>query len=143
MIENIKYAIKREWDIIKSWFSYYKVLRNCYDFDYSSILSVEKHQIKRVQASIAKYKHHLNYKRDLQNIDRALRLLAASEEDILEMNPLTGKYETIRKVNARNASRFTNITPIDSAFKLCHLYKCKAWYLYHKMRYEHLKEWWD
>lgn len=143
MITRIKYTLRREWDIIKSWFSYYKVLRNCYDFDYDSILEVEKHQIKRVQASIAKYKHHLNYKRDLQNIDRALRLLAASEEDILEMNPLTGKYETTRKVNARNASRFTDIIPIDSAFRLLHVYQCKAWYLYNKMRYEHLKEWWD
>lgn len=143
MITDIKYIIKREWDIIKSWFSYYKVLRNCYDFDYDSILSVEKHQIQRVQASIAKYRHHLNYNRDLQNIGRALRLLAASEEDILEMNPLTGKYETIRKVNARNASRFTNLTLIDSPFKLLQVYQCKAWYLYNKMRYEHLKEWWD
>ena len=143
MITDIKYAIKREWDIIKSWFSYYKVLRNCYDFDYGSILEVEKHQTKRVRANIAKYAHHLNYKRDLQNIDRALRLLDASEVDILERDPLTGEYKTTRKVNTRNSSRFTNLVPIDSAFKLCHLYKCKAWYLYHKMRYEHLKEWWD
>ena len=140
---RIKYIIEREWDIIKSWFSYYKVLRNCYDFDYDSILEVEEHQIKRVRDSIAKYKHHLNYERDLQNIDRALRLLEASEADILEEDSFTGEYRTTRKVNTRNASRFINITPIDSAFRLLHVYQCKAWYLYNKMRYEHLKEWWD
>lgn len=143
MITNIKHTIKREWDIVKSWFSYYKVLRNCYDFDYDSILEVEKHQIKRVRDSIAKYAHHASYEEDLRNIDRALRLLDASKADILERSPFTGKYRTTRKVNIRNASRFTNLTPIDSAFKLLHVYQCKAWYLYHKMRYEHLKEWWD
>ena len=140
---RIKYTIEREWDIIKSWFSYYKVLRNCYDFEYDSILEVEKYQIQRVRDSIAKYKHHLNYERDLQNIDRALRLLEASEADILEEDSFTGEYRTTRKVNTRNASRFINITPIDSAFRLLRVYRCKAWYLYNKMRYEHLKEWWD
>ena len=140
---RIKYIIEREWDIIKSWFSYYKVLRNCYDFEYDSILEVEKYQIKKVRDSIAKYKHHPNYERDLQNIDRALRLLEASEADILEEDSFTGEYRTTRRVNTRNASRFINITPIDSAFRLLHVYQCKAWYLYNKMRYEHLKEWWD
>ena len=140
---RIKYTIEREWDIIKSWFSYYKVLRNCYDFEYDSILEVEKYQIQRVRDSIAKYKHHANYERDLQNIDRALRLLEASEADILEEDSFTGEYRTTRKVNTRNASRFIDITPIDSAFRLLHVYQCKAWYLYNKMRYEHLKEWWD
>ncbi|MGM9531321.1 hypothetical protein, partial [Intestinibacter sp.] len=88
--------------------------------------------MQRVRDSIAKYRNHLNYERDLQNIDRALRLLDASEEDILERNPLTGEYKTAKKVNTRNASRFTDLTPINDVFRLVSLYQCKAWYLYNK-----------
>lgn len=42
------------------WFSYFKVLMKVYDFDYSSILEVERHQITRVRDAIVKYQSHVD-----------------------------------------------------------------------------------
>ena len=52
--KNIYHSVINFFDILKRWFSYYKILRKVYDFDYSSILMVEKYQIKRVRDSIIK-----------------------------------------------------------------------------------------
>lgn len=51
-----------------------------HDFDYSSILSVERHQIKRVRDNINHYKNHLNWEQDVASMNLALKLLDIIEE---------------------------------------------------------------
>lgn len=47
-------SVRRFWENVGRWFSYFNVSRRIYDFDYSSILVVERNQISRVRDSIAR-----------------------------------------------------------------------------------------
>lgn len=159
--KNIYHSITNFFDILKRWFSYYKILRKVYDFDYSSILIVEKYQIKRVRDSIIKYQHHVDWKQDVRWMNIAIKLLEIVEEngcavtgqtievnDILKIHHID--YQLPVYVNVRNASRFINkyaISKLEEP-KIGVLIKDnlrieKAWYLYNKIRYNHLRDWWD
>ena len=118
--------IRRFGDNVSRWFSYLPVLWRAYDFDYSSILSVERHQIKRVRDSINHYRNHVNWEQDVASMNLALRLLDIIEENgeaellcdepfkfkdngYLELNP-DAKWKMERYVNTTNASRFTALS---------------------------------
>lgn len=77
LIDNLR----RLGENISRWFSYFPVLWKVYDFDYSSILSVERHQIKRVRDSISHYRNHLNWEQDVASMNLALKLLDIIEEN--------------------------------------------------------------
>lgn len=161
-------SITRFWENIGRWFSYYKVLRKVYDFDYWGVLIVERHQLERLRDSIAYYNNHVEAERDVEKINTALKLL-----DILEENGCSkriGKpfefkkldnsfYELVNDpdvtytipvyVNTRNSQRFWDFE--KSKFEdpnMGNLFKDdlrlkKAWYLYHKMRLYFMRSWWD
>ena len=74
-------SVRRFWRNIGRWLSYFNVCRNVEDWDYTSILAVERHQIERVRDSIAHYHNHLNADRDIERLNLALRLLDIIEED--------------------------------------------------------------
>ena len=159
--KNIYHSITNSFDILKRWFSYYKILRKVYDFDYSSILMVEKYQIKRVRDSIIKYQNHVNWKQDVRWMNIAIKLLEIVEEngcavpsqtievnDILKIHHIDYKMPVY--VNTRNASRFISKYAIDKlenprigVLITDNLRIEKAWYLYNKIRYNHLRDWWD
>lgn len=143
------------------WFSYYKVLRTAYDFDYSSILDVERHQMIRVRDSIAKADKYIGWEHDVSRINLALKLLDISNDGgavlvdsslIIEDNGLCQSDNTWDMpiyVNTKNYKRFLpNMTlerledPKIGALHKDHLRQQKAWYLYHKLRMYNLKHWW-
>lgn len=150
------------------WLSYFKVLINVYDFDYSSILTVERYQIIRVKDAIMKYQSHMNWKRDVQHMNLALKLLDIIEKDEcaeligpgfrtepykddlyrLVSNP-DSKWVMPIYVNTTNSERFCKISkdkfedPKVGPLMKDHLRVQKAWYLYHKLRTYHMKSWWD
>lgn len=158
--------IRRFGDNIFRWFSYLPVLWRAYDFDYSSILSVERHQIKRVRDSINHYRNHVNWKQDVASMNLALRLLDIIEENgvaellcdepfkfkdngYLELNS-DAKWKMGRYVNTKNASRFNPKwtsehfeDPKTGVLIKDHLRVEKAWQLYHKLRQYKLRTWWD
>ena len=74
-------SVRRFWENIGRWFSYFNISRRIYDFDYSSILAVERHQISRVRDSIAHFHNHLYAERDIERLNLAIRLLDIIEED--------------------------------------------------------------
>lgn len=151
---------------ISRWFSYFPVLWKTCDFDYSSILSVERHQIKRVRDSINHYRNHVNWEQDVASMNLALRLLDIIDEDgeavllcdepfifkdngYTELNP-DGKWKMERYVNITNATRFNPKwtsahfdDPKTEALMKDHLRVEKAWQLYHKLRQYKLRTWWD
>lgn len=157
-------SVKRFWENITRWFSYYGISRRIYDFDYSSILAVERHQLERVRDSIAHFHNHLYADRDIEHINLALRLLdiieengcaeyhgkemAFNDDDTVWLDP-EGYYTLPVYVNARNAKRFINHEPSYYADpKIGALHKdrlrCeKAWHLYHKLRLYFMRSWWD
>ncbi len=136
------------------------------DFDYSSILSVERHQIKRVRDSINHYRNHVNWEQDVASMDLALRLLDLIEENgeaellcdepfkfkdngYLELNP-DAKWKMERYVNTKNASRFNpkwtsaHFDDPDTGALMKDLLRVeKAWHLYHKVRQYKFRTWWD
>lgn len=153
---------------IGRWISYFPVLRRVYDFDYSSILEVEKYQITRVRDCITKYQDHMNWERDVQHMNLALRLLDIIEEDgcaEIIKKPLTfdsakgtefivndsNEYWFIPVyVNTKNSRRFMK-TFDPQKFKNSstgdlwrdYLRVEKAWHLYHKVKSQYMREWWD
>ena len=127
--KNIYHSIINFFDILKRWFSYYKILRKVYDFDYSSILMVEKYQIKRVRDSIIKCQHHVDWKQDVRWMNITIKLLEIVEEngcavagqtievnDILKIHHID--YQLPVYVNTRNASRFINKYAITIFFNM-------------------------
>lgn len=167
-IRHLRGNIRSFFEFLGRWLSYYKVLRRAYDFDFSSILVVEKHQLTRVRNSIIKYHSSINWKNDVHWINIALKLL-----DIIEEGggaELIGKgliFEPYRDslyrvvddpdskwilpvyVNTANSKRFTPIEkekfedPKTGPLMKEHLREEKAWYLYHKLRIYKMRSWWD
>lgn len=142
--------------------------KEMYDFDYSSILKVERHQIQRVYNSLSYYSNtpskygYVDHKTDLFWMKISLYCLDVLNDDIelgifedekdyktdvinqiLEHKPF--KYKILKKVNTKNHKRFLNgdesIFENDVIKET--LYKAKVWNLYNKIRYYHMKEWWD
>lgn len=167
IITNI--SIKRFWKNLNRWFSYYPICRKIYDFDYSSILAIERHQIKRVKNSIAKAKIYEGYERDVQIIDLLLRILNIIEEDgcskrigkPIEFKPCNDNetlYELVSDpneywtipvyINTKNAKRFNKINIEKYNDPKCgnlwkdHLRLQKAWHLYHIIKEYNLRKWW-
>ncbi len=163
-------SIQRFWGNISRWLSYYNVSRRIYDFDYTSILQVERHQLARVRDSISSYQNHLNAKRDIERLNLALRLLDIIEEDgcseyvgkaleFVRRRDNENLYEIVQAadsyykipvyVNYKNALRFCNRNlslfqdSKDGALWQSHLRVEKAWHLYHKLRLYFLRTWWD
>jgi hypothetical protein len=133
-----------------------------------SILLVERFQIQRIKDNIIKYHNHTFWKRDVERINLALRLLDIIEENgraeptkctFINMPFEDGYYKLVTTedptwnldvyVNIKNSNRFSTLP--KKAFddkKYCNLYKdslrlSKAWYLYNKLRLLHLKDWWE
>ena len=123
-------SVRRFWENIGRWFSYFNISRRIYDFDYSSILAVERHQISRERDSIAHFHNHLYAERDIERLNLAIRLLDIIEEDgcservgkpfnlvkseskenLYEIEDDPESYYTIPVyVNYKNAMRFSKI----------------------------------
>lgn len=162
--------VRRFWENIGRWLSYYKVSRSIYDFDYSSILAVERHQIKRVRDSIVHYHNHLNADRDIERLNLALSLLDIIEEDgccerigkplnfveckdkedLYELEDDPNSYYVVSVcVNHRNALRYSKrnlasyADPKTGAMWQSHLRVEKAWHIYHRLRLYFMRSWWD
>jgi hypothetical protein len=125
--------MKRFYQRLKIWFSYWKVTKNVYDFDYIGILEVERHQIKRTLDCISKYQSHQNADRDIFWMKTAISIL----------DFILGYRDMPYYVNTRNYKRYVKDRFwIEEVFKY-DVYNQKCWYLYNKIRKEHLLEWWD
>lgn len=162
------FSVRRFWDNLFRWFSYYKVCRNIYDFDHTSILEVEKHQIMRVRDCIKKYNNHVNADRDIERMNTAIKLLDIILEDgcsesygkLFDSIPLeNGNYRLVSLpnsgwimpiyVNTRNHKRFAQWD--ESLYKdkragdlyRDHLRLQKAWNIYYDFRKNWTFTWWD
>lgn len=157
-IKRIPSHIREYIEFLCRWFSYFKILRHAYDFDYASILDVEKHQITRVRNAIIHYQNHVNWEEDVRQMNLALRLLEIIERqgEAELVDPSCelgkGKWYCPVYVNIRNAGRFNkyiakqlNEEKDDSYKELLkgELYTEKAWNLYYKVRARYTRNWWD
>lgn len=163
-----QWSVKRFWNNLRRWFSYYKVIRKTYDFDYSSLLEVELHQLIKLRDCISKYQNHVNAWRDIRDMNLAISCLQIVIEDgcaysnkekcfFVKGPDENGYYNLVKNpnhvwimpiyVNTKNAERFwkyyNKCSNINNAIQEDHLRIEKAWYLYNKIRKERLRNWWD
>jgi hypothetical protein len=138
---SIKYFIEG----IKRWFSYFKTVVFTYDFSYDSVLSVEKLQLIRLRNTLIKCQGHKNWKEDVNRITLALRLL-----DIIEENGCSKKVGISVYVNIQNCKRFLSVfdkkhynNPYHGNIYKDRLRIEKAWNLYHKLKAQYMRNWWD
>lgn len=150
-MKRVVYNIREFWQDICRWLAYFKIIRKTYDFDFSSLLEVELHQLTKLRDSIAKYHTHTNAWYDIRNMNWAIECLRIFINDD-ECNWVDGKPILKRYVNCKNIDRFFDKNKYDNIpdnseiilnLEKEQLYIRKAWHLYNKIRKEHLIEWWD
>lgn len=156
---NILRKIKGKYYYLKEQFcgclSYFKLFGKLYDFDCSSVLEVEKHQLKRIRKCLIKTHHHVGWEYDLQRINLTISLLdkiieSDSPLELINQPQIFPEYipcewKIIKYVNTKNASKF--IKQKDLNFEIHPillelLYEEKLWYLYNKVRQQYLRNWW-
>lgn len=132
--------MKRFWYILKTWFSYYKVCKYIYDFDYIDILSVERHQLYRTLECIKKYHYHVNSKHNIFWMQIALNILdRIIDEDLY----LDKDFKVTSYVNLATYKKYINIEKENNEFFKRLVYQEKLWYVYNKIRYYYLRKWWE
>ena len=137
--------LRRIKDVLANLWQYCKIVKNLYDFDYSSILMVEQNQIKRVRDGIYKERIHSGWNYTVSRMDLAINLLDILLDDGSLV--VTDKWEVTKYVNTRNAKRFLTDGAIERinngyVFLLQDLYKEKAKRLYYKVRERYTEDWW-
>lgn len=129
----MKRFIKR----LKMWFSYWKITKKLYDYDYSCVLYAELHHLKILYNGINKYRSHINAERDLQRIKLCIKLLKISTDNFIYAD------KTL-KCNLKNYKRFLPYVKKELLVQYPgELYQQKAWKLYHMIREKYMFQWWD
>lgn len=145
---------------------WHKVLKNDVDYDYGSLLAMERFKLSRM----AKWFKDNNYgntesgPRTYRELCLAVKLIDAATEDDdfiqysdIPIKPMeisksgelisinASRFKLTRYVNLRNWSRYFNAEidklPRDAAQML--LRQEKAWKLYCKLREYRMQHWWD
>ena len=154
-------SIKTFWINIKRWLAYYPVIRRTVDFDHTSILEVEYHQLTKVRDCLSKYGND-----NIKYLNLAIACLGIVIEDgcsysngeqAFWIKPLSNgikqlvpndkhKYIMPIYVNTRNSKRFVDWYDDNNSLRELlqdQLRIEKAWYLYYKIRKEYTRLWWD
>ena len=136
------------------------------DWDYAFMLEMERMKLKQTINWYRNhnYGHYVNGKRDCRIMETALGCLnILLDSDWWNIEPTAykvffkeGKYVPTPDecyilnayVNLRNYKRFMNWVPQDSINKKPNFWSTelreeKAWHLYHKIREQYMRSWWD
>ena len=145
---NISSLIYRFKERLQIFSSYWKVTKNMYDFDFSSILYVELHQMKRVRKAIEKYRSHVYWERDVARIKLAEKILTMFMENdwwSLDYDLEHNHAYIIPYVNTKNTKRFfpKYTGDVNRDFFKRDLYEEKLWNLYYLIRKNYTRTWWD
>lgn len=123
---------------IKQWFGYWKVCKRLCGFDWQDVIEVERHQLLTLQHCLKKT---IGNEELVRKIDLALRLLDIITDRTLESDAYRIAF---RYINIKNKARFGVRCEIsDINILKCYLYEQKVWHLYHKIREQYMRTWWD
>ena len=120
-------------------------------YDYYFMLRIERQMLKQMQEYHEQSKICEENPIIARQIKWAIRLLDIMEDWIVEgvtqyfdnnIMKTKGEPKLTVYVNKRNSHRFVNYD-INSIYVHASLRETKAWYLYNKIRFYHLRNWWD
>lgn len=125
-------------------------LANQKDWDYEYLLNLERFKLSLMLKYFIKYPH-VDHNNDIKWISICIKLIDIILEKDLSYNYdyTSNKYTIIKYVNITNSNRFIKDLFIEEdskkvfIIKKDHLRQNKALYLYNKIRYNYLLEWWD
>ena len=151
---NFKY-MKEWWYKIRNFFRnlyiYRKILSADYQFDYGYLLDLEKFKLQLMLKSF-KDESHTDHTNDIRWISICIKLIDIIQEEdsaleVVEMEMSKPQFKLIKYVNINNAFRF-GIEYLDrydglQVYRRELLRQQKALYLYNKIRYNYMLEWWD
>lgn len=136
---------KPERKIIKRrWKEYRNLVSKIDDWDYTSILEVERLQMLRVakQIEIDPIKHD-HWEEDVKWIRLAVKILDTLLNDTYWEGE-KGGCRLIPYVNTKNYKRFIDVNEefINTEVYKMLLYEEKLWWLYNKIRLYKMRSWW-
>lgn len=126
------------------WINYYPILNKIYDFDYSSVLEVEKYQLQRLCNYIEKYGIHLNKQCDINHIKTMIKILDLILTD--DWWDIKDKKYILPYTNLKNGNRFVKyFDELDNSSGIwsVQVRQEKLWNLYNKMHQQYLRNFWD
>lgn len=115
-------------------------------FDYGFLLELEETSLTYMRDYFNKSKIAVGNERNAELISLAIKLLriATDKDSALEFSwDDSREYRITVYVNTRNASRFNHNFTDYGPFELESLRIEKAWRLYHRIREQYMREWWD
>lgn len=147
--------MKEWWYKIKNFFRnlyiYRKILTTDYQFDYGYLLDLEKFKLQLMLKSF-KDESHTDHTNDIRWIFICIKLIDIIQEEdsaleVVEMEMSKPQFKLVKYVNINNAFRF-GIEYLDrydglQVYRRELLRQQKALYLYNKIRYNYMLEWWD
>ena len=121
---------KRDWN---------KIIRNDFDYDYGFLLKLERHKLKRMK-KFFESKECIIADSERLFIVRDIRICINLLNMILE-DKFNNRYTNIRN-SKRFVPDFQNFLILESIIKKV-IREEKVWYLYHYIRYNRMRYWWE
>lgn len=155
ILKKIKYKYYYLKEQLCNVLSYCKLFGKLYDFDWTSVLLVERHQLKRMRKCLLETHHHVDWEYDYQRITLAIKLLDRIIDEVDPVIKLINtpqifpeyipcEWKICKYINTKNADRFltNSYKKTDNALFVEYLYNEKLWNLYYKVRKQYTKSWW-
>lgn len=146
-MKELWYSIKR---FISNVYLYRKILWKDYQFDYGYLLDLEKFKL---QLMVNEFKNspHIDHTSNIRWMSICIKLIdiIQNRDSILDRQFSTYRYTLTKYVNINNAYKYGlevnthHKNPHVVAFAKDTLRQRKALYLYNKIRYNYIYEWWD
>lgn len=124
--------------------SYEKILKNDFDWDWQYMLDLERHKLKRMYKYFTEHDFSAADSRVAKELNLAIKLIEIICGDDSQRLLIDGNFK--KYVNIKNYKRFVTYTIPQlnvSAYFRSELRVEKAWNLYHKLRQDRMRTWWN
>lgn len=120
---------------IRRWIRFFMKSNAYSNFDWAFMLYIEKEKLSQCIKFYSDNGCHVNNDRIISRMKLAVRLLNI----VIDDNVFFEGY-----INSRNIDRFLPKDALSIGINILPTLRItKAWYLYNKLRYYYMKEWWD
>lgn len=151
VMRDLWYSIK---NFISNLYLYRKILWKDKQYDYDHLLSLEKFKMQ-LMLDYFKSASHVDHTNDIRWISICIKLINIinGEDSALDYDDQVRskkeRFKLLKYVNIKNSGRYDHYAWYHSKnsetvkFAKDSLRRQKALYLYHKIRYNYIYQWWD